>query len=178
MALQDSGQITWANIVTEMGTTSGDDYLSEYYRKGRGTKPVPDNDKNDAIPTSGQIAYSNYYSGYGAFSTNHTVVLSFTTGKLAGADDIASPSTMWTGAGGVEVVILGEASATTQLFLVYVNGNRAKSYFGSILMGGVTMTTSSSNHSYDGGTGKTLWQWTGAQSPALASGTHSMWMYE
>lgn len=58
MVLQASGQIAISDLRNEFGDTPGDDRLSEYYRGGG---YVSDNNNN--VPTSGQIALSNFHSG-------------------------------------------------------------------------------------------------------------------
>jgi hypothetical protein len=58
MVLPSSGQIAISDLRSEFGDTPGEDALSEYYR---GAGYVPDNNNN--VPTSGQIALSNFHSG-------------------------------------------------------------------------------------------------------------------
>jgi len=58
MVLPSGGQIAISDLRNEFGDTPGEDGLNEYYR---GAGYVPDNNNN--VPTSGQIALSNFHSG-------------------------------------------------------------------------------------------------------------------
>ena len=65
MPLQTSGTITLAQIQTEFGG-SNPIGLNEYYRGGG---LVPNTPVNANIPTSGQIALSNFYGGSKSVTT-------------------------------------------------------------------------------------------------------------
>ena len=57
MAVTGSGQIAITNLVTEFGGNAPH-AISEYYRG----QEVPDVSANNAVPTSGQVSMSNFYS--------------------------------------------------------------------------------------------------------------------
>lgn len=67
MPLQTSGTISINDIRNEFGDTPGDDRLSEYYRGGT---YVPNISLNNNVPTSGQIALSNFYGATKGYPLN------------------------------------------------------------------------------------------------------------
>ncbi|NDH49212.1 MAG: hypothetical protein EBY41_01430 [Proteobacteria bacterium] len=69
MALQTSGAISGSQIATEFSDSSPHS-LSEFYRGGARVAPIP---ANNPIPTSGAIAYSNFYGTVGADSFSYTL---------------------------------------------------------------------------------------------------------
>lgn len=83
MALQTSGAISLNDIQGEFGS-SNPISINEYYRGGAN---VPNTSVNNSIPTSGTIAFSNFYGGASASVDNN---VSFTmqeytigSGKIA-----------------------------------------------------------------------------------------------
>ena len=69
MTLQASGAISLSEIQTEF-TGSNPISLSEYYRSG---SYVPNVGQNSNIPTSGQISFSNFYSGQRSFAISRSI---------------------------------------------------------------------------------------------------------
>ena len=59
MPLAGSGTLSINDIAGEFGGRSDPESLSEFYRAGG---RVPDNSTNSGVPTSGQIAISNFYN--------------------------------------------------------------------------------------------------------------------
>jgi hypothetical protein len=173
MAMQGSGTISIGNIRTEHGNTSGADGLSEYRRKGRNQKPVPDNDKNDAVPTSGTIRLSNFYSSVGTYASHHTFTMGAFGGKITGsASGAFSPTTIWTGAGGLAIGIIGASGANGQGLVLSMSGSRAKAYISKIHFQNSTYYTSASTHS---AASTTTWTWT---ANGVVAGASDAWFYQ
>jgi len=160
-----------------MGNTAGDDRLSEYYRKGRNSKPCPTNAKNDNIPTSGTIKASDFYGGNGDFSTLHTANMYFVSGAFGGYwQNSVSPSTVWSGQA-VELKTVGAISTGPQYVTLLINGNRGQSFFSSILIAGKSLTSSSATYQYTGG--KSGWSWFATSDTiTMSAGNIGFYMYE
>jgi hypothetical protein len=175
MAIHGSGSAIYiSHIKSEHGETSGADYLGEYFRKGRNSKPVPDNDKNDAIPKSGIIWYEDFYGSIGTYSSYQSGNLVFTTGKIAsGTSQNWSPSTMWKGTQS-SIAIGGASGAQNQSITLSIVGRRPKNYFGRFFFNGNIYNAASANHMADP---TTRWTWANAGSP-VSAGANGFWLYE
>jgi hypothetical protein len=67
MPLQTSGTISINDLRNEFGNTPGQDGLNEYYRGGSYVPNIP---QNNNVPTSGQIALSNFYGAMKGYPLN------------------------------------------------------------------------------------------------------------
>lgn len=95
MPLQTSGTISINDIRNEFGDTPGDDRLSEYYRGGT---YVPNISLNNNVPTSGQIALSNFYGATKGYPLN--IVISGGGGGGGGGYNDGGPGNTYGSSGG------------------------------------------------------------------------------
>jgi len=143
------GTISIASIRNEMG---GSYNMSEYYRKGTNQKPVPNNGKNNSIPTSGSLYLSQYYgtSGWFASVAERTWVFDGAKGHSVGFN-------MWTGAR-VTAYLVVNASTFSR---ITIDGNRNNNYWKQFLCLtpiGINVTPAQGVRSYENG--KTTWTYT------------------
>lgn len=82
MALPDNGQISLLDIVGEFGG-SGNHALTEYYRGGLF---VPDTSANAGVPTSGQIAITDFYGAENAAPASYSIPAGTYNESLPGFD--------------------------------------------------------------------------------------------
>ena len=183
MALTSSGQLKFSEIQTEWGG-SNPISLSEYYSGGTlvaatsgYTGRVITN-----IPASGTIKVSNFYSTAagtaGSSSADVTITITFgnsglSQGFAGGAYGSISPSQY------DSVNITGlyttyspgvKGSPDQRGFTVQMQGTRAQSFFTSVDVGSLTLTSATASHSQPGGTA-TRWVWgpSATYNSALAS---------
>lgn len=177
MALQSSGQITIANIVTEFGGAAPHN-LTEYYRGGA---YVPDGPAGNAsIPTSGQITLKDFYGAAASTVVTVTegtvVVFNYASWGYVRANKVpqysptpvdfneatsAAGSRTPTTLSGVTIQAIAHGEGTkgsNDRFFVVLQGTRAKTFFTSVLpQGGSTLTTASSYHTQV--SNSTMWVW-------------------
>ncbi len=164
-SIVDSGTISIASIRNEMG---GSYNMSEYYRKGTNQKPVPNNGKNNNIPTSGSLYLSQYYSATGWFAS-----IADRTWVYDGAKSHSVGFNMWTGA---RVTVYLSVNAAT-FNRITIDGNRNNNYWKQFWCTspiGISCTPAQGTRSY--ANGKTTWTYNtpagGNQSGNFISGVN------
>jgi hypothetical protein len=169
MAIPTSGTISISTIRNEHGNTSGQDGLNEYYRKGTNSKPVPNNGKNNNIPTSGSIDFADFYGSVGGFATLASVPMTGFEGKLVNTDLFS----MWTGA--QVQVNMGITNS------ILISGNRANSYWKQAAFNGAWVRPSNATREYLTAGNQTRWTFTSVQSGAFGSpgvSTQQVYIYD
>lgn len=181
MALQTSGAITLSDIQTEFGG-SNPISLSEYYAGGLYV-PSGTSGTNGAVPTSGEIAVSDFYgtqsgititvtegsfanavhTGYGFHTNGALVNINYATNYGS-----VSPTT-YEGATIKAIVRLVAKNDNNPPpgFYVVLSGNRPQNFFTSIdVQGYGTLLSSNATYAYLTGNpagARTRWGWTGVQ---------------
>ena len=188
MALPTSGALSLSDIQTEFGG-SNPISLSEYYAGGLYV-PSGTSGTNGAVPTSGEIAVSDFYGTQagititvteGSLSTAvHTGYGFHTTGALSNYNyssnyGSVSPTT-YEGATIKAIVRLVVKNQNTPPpgFCVSLSGNRAQNFFTSINVQGygTLLSSNASRTVLTNGTfgTRTMWAWAGVQ-PSTWDGT-------
>ena len=187
MAIQTSGAITLSDIQTEFGG-SNPISLSEYYAGGSYV-PSGTSGTNGAVPTSGEIAVSDFYgtqSGVTITVTEGSASSGYHRGYGFNTTGALTNSSWSTNYGSVSptayegATIKAIVRITVKLsnnpppgFYVVLSGNRAQNFFTSIDVEGYgTLLSSNATRTYLSDTygARTRWGWTGVQ-PSTWDGT-------
>jgi hypothetical protein len=189
MAIQTSGAITLSDIQTEFGG-SNPVSLSEYYAGGSYV-PSGTSGTNGAVPTSGEIAVSDFYGTQSGITITVTEGSGINNGLHTGygfntlyalnnayagyAYGSVSPTT-YDGATIYSLVRLASKynNDPTPGFYVVLSGNRAQNFFTSINVQGYgTLLSSNATRTVLTGSSlgtRTRWGWAGVQ-PSTWDGT-------
>lgn len=188
MALPSTGELALTDIQTEFGGSNPIE-LSEYYAGGSYV-PSGTSGTNGAVPTSGEIAVSDFYgtqSGITVTVTEGSLAVSLHTGYGFNTTGALTNNTYASNYGSVSPTTYEGATiwAVTRLVVKYVNnpppgfyvvlsGNRAQNFFTSIdVQGYGTLLSSNATRTYLTGTplgARTMWGWAGVQ-PSGWNGT-------
>lgn len=146
MALQTSGAISFQDLQDEFG----------------GSHPIT-MFEYAANRTSGSGGYGVAISlsdFYGATASTSISVTIGSSGSLYGFRISSFGSISPTSYNSVAIrgIYTSQSKSIYTLFVIF-SGNRAKSFFGSILINGNTYNTSASGHAYNSGTNETTWTW-------------------
>jgi hypothetical protein len=197
MALQTSGAITLSDIQTEFGG-SNPISLSEYYAGGLYV-PSGTSGTNGAVPTSGEIAVSDFYGA----SSGLTVTVTEATKVVGGAayHGFALANSITTEIGYITHSAFGSRSPTSwngitivaayyvptdpdkhpqDRFYFILSGNRAQSVFTELdIQGhGVVASASADAHGYVSNRNYTFWRWHITPSDWDGSGTRTVTIIE
>ena len=167
MALPASGAIALSAIQTTMGGANPAS-LSEYYRGGA---YVPNIATNNAIPLSGAIAHSNFYSAVGRLSTSHTITIGSRTyiiGKVSYTDygyrtiDFShgslSPTTFSSTLGTTTIRKIYHDGVINSIVLQLNKSTNTDLNFYEIVIGATTLTRSTGTFTdLGGGIGQWIW---------------------
>jgi len=165
MPLQSSGTISLNDIRNEFGASGSPD-MAEYYRGGG---RVPDNNNN--VPTSGQIALSNFYSGANGYYVSvgqwnpfsGFVVRGYDNGATGiGGGGSVNPNRWRSQSGGYligwsrvsQFVFKGSTSYT---FSIAIQGSHGRYLFSRYYDGAFNLYTS--NAGLTNTSGYTAWSW-------------------
>ncbi len=176
MALQTSGAITLSDIQTEFGG-SNPIGLSEYYAGGLYV-PSGTSGTNGAVPTSGEIAVSDFYGTQAGITITVTEGSASFAGSLFGFS-LANKVVSAPESGYASIGTFGSRTPTTinsviinglyfsankyaqPRFYFTLAGNRAQNFITSLNIqgyGSVT-TASADSHGYIANAGQTFWRW-------------------
>jgi hypothetical protein len=188
MAIQTSGIITLSDIQTEFGG-SNPVSLSEYYAGGSYV-PSGTSGTNGAVPTSGEIAVSDFYgtqsgititvtegsisgtyhTGYGFNTTGALANSSYTSNYGSRSPTTYEGATIWA----LVRLTVKYLSNPPPGFYVVLSGNRAQDFFTSIDVEGYgTLLSSNATYTYLTSSplgARTRWGWAGV-SPSTWDGT-------
>jgi hypothetical protein len=165
MPLQSSGTISLNDVRNEFGASGSPD-MAEYYRGGG---RVPDNNNN--VPTSGQIALSNFYSGANGYYVSvgqwnpfsGFVVRGYDNGATGtGGGGSVNPNRWRSQSGGYligwsrvsQFVFKGSTSYT---FSIGIQGSHSRYLFSRYYDGSFNFYTSSAG--LTSASGYTVWSW-------------------
>lgn len=164
MVLQASGQIAISDLRNEFGDTPGQDELREYYR---GAGYVSDNNNN--VPTSGQIALSNFHSAANGY---YVTCGSYVSGgfNIRGYDASGTFVNMgsinpnrWRSQSGGQFIGWFRVSqftfkgSTTRTFSIGIQGSLGRYHFSRYYDGSFNLY--SSNAGMTSTSGYTVWSW-------------------
>lgn len=162
--------------------------FDDFYRGGRNvTSGVADNDKNDSIPTSGQIGISNFYESHGGRSTNHSITYACSYDSYIGyfyQMTSMSPNTHWNGAVITDCSMSGNLNGNRNVILsIDITGNLGQYAFEKVALEGYNWLASAATYTYQSGTNNSNWVWeTAGDGPNLnlSSGTYNTtaWFYD
>jgi len=178
MALQSSGQITIANIVTEFGGTAPHN-LTEYYRGGAYVPNGPAG--NASIPTSGQISLTNFYGGVSSTTITVTQAIGSAAGttfygycqtnKAPGVGNVSTfladptstvgsrnPTTV-NGVSLQAAAYFNKTKGSPERFWVTLAGTRAQNFFTTVQFQSKGVFTSASASYFFHDEGSTCWIW-------------------
>lgn len=167
MVLPSGGQIAISDLRNEFGDTPGQDELREYYR---GAGYVPDNNNN--VPTSGQIALSNFHSGANGYYVSVGQWNFGTAITIRGYDNGAAGTggggsvnpNRWRSQSGGSLIGWSRVSrfvfksSTSYTFSIAIQGSHGRYLFSRYYDGNFNLYAS--NAGLTSASGYTVWSWT------------------